>query len=157
MAGSAAAPAPVVSIYIRATPDAIWRALTESGFTTRYCHGNTVESDWRPGSRYRFRDGGVVAIEDEILESDPPRRLVTTFTALWDEAARAAGASRVAWEVEDSDVPGVCRLTVTHDQLDGKAATSEQVVGGWPSIVSGLKTLHETLLETLLETGHGLG
>ncbi len=148
MTATATPPHHVASIYIRATPEAIWRALTESEFTTQYYYGNTVESDWQPGSTYRYRDHGELAIEGQVLESDKPTRLVTTFTACWDEAAKAEGASRVTFEIEDSDVPGVSRLVVTHDELVDKPATFAQVSGGWSFIISGLKTV--------LETGHGL-
>ncbi len=145
----AAPPTHVNVVYIRATPEAIWRALTESEFTLRYYYQSTVESDWKPGSPYRFMTGSELAIEGEVLEADPPRRLVTTFHAVWDDEVRADLPSRVTLEIADSEIPGVCRLTAIHDQLEGKAATTEQVSGGWPLIFSGLKTL--------LETGHGLG
>ena len=71
---------------------------------------------------------------------DPPHRLVQTFTALWSDGAKAEGSSRVTWEIEP--VRDSCKLTVTHDQL--REGGSEEIYGGWPQILSGLKTLLET-------------
>jgi uncharacterized protein YndB with AHSA1/START domain/DNA-binding transcriptional ArsR family regulator len=148
MPNSVSAPAHVASIYIRATPEAIWQALTDPAFTVQYYYGNSVESDWKAGSPYRYRSEGEVSIEGDVVEASAPRRLVTTFTACWDEAAKAEGPSRVTFQIEDAESSGVCRLVVTHDQLEDKPATLEQVSGGWAFIISGLKTV--------LETGHGM-
>jgi uncharacterized protein YndB with AHSA1/START domain/DNA-binding transcriptional ArsR family regulator len=145
---STAAPAFVSSIYIRATPQAIWRAITETDYTLRYYYGNAVESDWRPGSTYRMTVDGELQIEGQVVEADPPRRLVQTFHAVWDEGVAADPPTRVTWEIEEAD-PGVCRVTLVHDGLLAGSSTLEQVSGGWPYILSGLKTL--------LETGTGLG
>ncbi|MBA4370878.1 MAG: ArsR family transcriptional regulator [Coriobacteriaceae bacterium] len=142
-------PSHVVAIYIRATPEAIWQALTDPAFTVQYYYGTAVESDWQEGSPYRYVGGDEVSIEGTVIEAAAPRRLVTTFTACWDEAAAAEGPSTVTFEIEDSDAPGVCRLTVTHSELADKPATFGQVAGGWEFIASGLKTL--------LETGTGFG
>ena len=143
-----AAPAHVSAIYIRATPEAIWRAITESDFTLRYYYGSAIETDWRPGSPYRMTIDGELQIEGEIVEADPPRRLVQTFHAVWDEGVKADAPTRVTWEIDD-EMPGVCRVTVIHDGLVVGSSTLEQVSGGWPFILSGLKTL--------LETGRSLG
>lgn len=143
-----AAPAHVTAIYIRATPEAIWRAITESDFTLRYYYGSAIETDWRPGSPYRMTIDGELQIEGEIVEADPPRRLVQTFRAVWDEGVKADAPTRVTWEI-DAEMPGVCRVTVIHDGLVVGSSTLEQVSGGWPFILSGLKTL--------LETGKSLG
>ncbi len=78
--------------------------------------------------------------EGENLEVDPPRRLVGTFTALWGEDVKSEGTSRVTWEIEP--VGDSCRLTVTHDQL--REGANSQLYGGWPMILSGLKTWLET-------------
>jgi uncharacterized protein YndB with AHSA1/START domain len=101
-----------------------------------------VRSDWTPGSRYEAsaRDGTVAVAEGENLEVDPPRRLVKSFTALWSEDVKNEGTSRVTWEIEP--VGDSCRLTVTHDEL--REGASEELYGGWPMILSGLKTLLET-------------
>jgi uncharacterized protein YndB with AHSA1/START domain len=106
-----------------------------------YSFGVTTQSDWTPRSRYRAGVPDVVEIaEGENLEVDPPRRLVQSFTALWSDEVRQEGASRVTWEIEP--VGDSCRLTVTHDQLNTGA--SGELYGGWPMILSGLKTLLET-------------
>ena len=78
--------------------------------------------------------------EGENLEVDPPRRLVQSFRALWSDDVKREGTSRVTWEIEP--IGDSCRLTVTHDQLREQA--SDELYGGWPMILSGLKTLLET-------------
>lgn len=143
-----AAPAFVSSIYIRATPEAVWRAITESDYTLRYYYGSTVESAWTPGSPYRMEIEGALQIEGAILEVDPPRRLVQSFHGVWDQGMAADAPTTVTWEIEEA-MPGVCKVTVVHDGLVAGSTTLEQISGGWPFILSGLKTL--------LETGKGLG
>ena len=139
----AAPPRHVFSTYIRATPEAIWRALTESEFTTRYYYRSTVHSDWAQGSTYEYRTEGEPAIEGTVLESDPPRRLALSFHAVWDEDVAADAPSRLTFEIDEGG-PGVSRLSVIHEDLEGRSATLEQVTGGWPLILAGLKTLLET-------------
>jgi len=138
-----APPDHVVTTFIRATPEAVWRALTESAFTTRYYYGSTVESDWQPGSSYRYAIDGETAIEGEIVEADRPRRLVMTFSAVWDPALAADASTRLTWELEPAG-PGVTRLTVVHGGFEGETETYRQVTGGWSWIVAGLKSLLET-------------
>jgi uncharacterized protein YndB with AHSA1/START domain len=137
----------VFEIYIKTTPERLWEAITDSELRKKYNFGVGTTSEWTPGSGYRSEVPGVVDIAaGENLEVEPPRRLVQTFTALWSEEVRQVGASRVTWEIEP--VGSSCRLTVTHDQLP-EGANSE-LYGGWPMILSGLKTLLETgeLLDT---------
>jgi uncharacterized protein YndB with AHSA1/START domain/DNA-binding transcriptional ArsR family regulator len=131
----------VFEIYIKTTPERLWEALTDEETRRRYNFGVGVISDWQRGSSYELShpQGGTIA-GGEILEVDPPRLLVQSFTALWSEDIRAEGTSRVTWEIEA--VGDSCRLTVTHDQL-GQDANGE-LYGGWPMILSGLKTLLET-------------
>lgn len=136
-------PSHVFSVFIRADQAVVWRALTESEYTVRYYYASTIESDFRPGSPYLYKVGDEPAIEGEILESDPPNRLAMTFHAVWDDDVRRDPATRVTWELEASG-PGVTRLSVVHDGLANAPATAEQVAGGWPFILSGLKTLIET-------------
>ena len=83
---------------------------------------------------------GYEIAEGENLEVDPPRRLVQTFRALWSDAVKNAGYSRVTWDIER--IEDSCRLTVTHDQLPADA--NPELYGGWPMVLSGLKTLLET-------------
>lgn len=144
---SIVAPAFVSAIYIRATPEAIWRAITETDFTVRYYYGNAIESDWEPGSAFRMTLEGELQIEGEIVEIDPPRRLVQSWHGVWDEGMRADAPTRVTWEIEETE-PGVCRVTLLHDGLVAGSPTLEQVSGGWLYVLSGMKTL--------LETGTGL-
>jgi uncharacterized protein YndB with AHSA1/START domain len=83
---------------------------------------------------------GVILGEGEILEADPPRRLVQTMRALWGDDVKAEGTSRVTWEIEA--VGDSCRLLLTHDQM--REGANNQIYGGWPMILSGLKTWLET-------------
>jgi len=132
----------VFEIYIKTTPQRLWEAITDTELRRRYNFGVGVESDWSPGSSYRgvhpMASGPLC--EGENLEVDPPRRLVQSFTALWSDAVASEGASRVTWEIEA--VGDSCRLLVTHDQL--RESANSQIYGGWPQILSGLKTLLET-------------
>jgi uncharacterized protein YndB with AHSA1/START domain len=132
----------VFEIYIKTTPERLWEAITDSDMREKYNFGVGVRSDWTPGSSYKGvhprADGPLV--EGENLEVDPPRRLVQSFTALWSDDAKAQGASRVTWDIEQ--VEDSCRLTVTHDQMREDA--NPELYGGWPMILSGLKTLLET-------------
>src|SRR5436190_15015767 len=132
----------VYEIYIRTTPERLWEAITDPEIRAKYNFGAAAVSDWKPGSRFDMaaRDGSVVLGEGEVLESDPPRRLVHTMTALWSDDVKAEGASRVTWEIEQ--VEDSCRLTVTHDQL--RDGAHPELYGGWPMILSGLKTWLET-------------
>ena len=91
---------------------------------------------------------GEVQIEGQIVEATPPNRFVQTFHAVWDPEIAADGPTHVTWEIEEAG-PGVCKVTLVHDSLVAGSPTLEQVSGGWPFILSGLKTL--------LETGKGLG
>jgi uncharacterized protein YndB with AHSA1/START domain len=132
----------VFEIYIRTTPVRLWDAITDPEIRAKYNFGVGVSSDWKPGSRLEMsspREGAPLG-EGEVLEADPPRRLVHTLTALWGDDVRAEGASRVTWEIEA--VGDSCRLTVVHDQL--REGGNDQLYGGWPMILSGLKTWLET-------------
>ena len=129
-------------IYIKTTPQRLWEAITDEELRKKYSFGVGTASDWTPGSEYKASVPGVVEIAaGENLEVDPPRRLVQSFTALWSEDVRKEGVSRVTWEIEPVGKDS-CRLLVTHDRLP-EGANSE-LYGGWPMILSGLKTLLET-------------
>jgi DNA-binding transcriptional ArsR family regulator len=132
----------VFEIYIKTTPERLWEAIVDEELRRKYSFGVGVQSEWTPGSSYRaFHPGAGIAIsEGENLEVDPPRRLVQSMTALWSEDVEAEGTSRVTWEIEP--VGDSCRLTVTHDQL--REGANDELFGGWPMILSGLKTLLET-------------
>ena len=138
----------VFEIYIRTTPERLWEAITDPEMRRKYTFGAVVTSDWTPGSRYEGVGWGNLIFEGENLEIDPPRRLVQSFRALWGEDVESEGTSRVTWEIEP--VGDSCRLIVTHDQLREDA--NDQLFGGWPMVLSGLKTLLETG-ETLTTPG----
>jgi len=140
----------VFEIYIKTTPEHLWEAITDPELRARYNFGASIASDWEPGSRYEMtaRDGTVRLGEGEILEIDPPRRLVQSMVALWSDEVKSEGTSRVTWEIEP--IGDSCRLTVTHDQL--REGANAELYGGWPMILSGLKTLLETG-ETLTTPG----
>ncbi|MGH3028390.1 MAG: ArsR/SmtB family transcription factor [Gaiellaceae bacterium] len=130
----------VFEIYIKTTPERLWEAITDPDLRARYSFGVRVESDWTNGSTYESNAGELAIAAGENLEVDPPRRLVQSFNALWSDDVKAEGTSRVTWEIEP--VGDSCRLLVTHDQL--REGAHEEVYGGWPQILSGLKTLLET-------------
>ncbi len=132
----------VFEIYIRTTPEKLWEAITTPEIRSKYNFGAAIISDFTPGSRFEQRalKAGAVLGEGVNLEVDPPRRLVQSMVALWGDDVRAEGTSRISWEIEP--VGDSCRLLVTHDQL--RDGANEQLYGGWPMILSGLKTWLET-------------
>jgi uncharacterized protein YndB with AHSA1/START domain/DNA-binding transcriptional ArsR family regulator len=131
----------VFEIYIKTTPERLWEAITNSDLRSKYNFGVGITSDWTPGSSYQAsHPAGVEIAEGENLAVEPPRRLVQSFRALWSEDVKNEGWSRVTWEIEP--VADSCRLTVTHDEL--REGANEELYGGWPMILSGLKTLLET-------------
>ena len=144
----------VFEIYIKTTPERLWQAITDPAMRRKYTFGVEVQSSWKPGSTYKAIAGeetvgpGSAISEGENLEVDPPRRLVQSFRALWSDEIKKEGTSRVTWEIEP--VGDSCRLTVTHDQL--REGANDQLFGGWPMVLSGLKTLLETG-ETLTTPG----
>jgi len=132
----------VFEIYIRTTPDRLWAAITDPAVRAKYHFGSRVESTWTPGSAYALVHPGAPGplAEGENLVVDPPRRLVQTMLIKWSNEVEQQGTSRVTWEIEA--VGDSCRLTVTHDQL--RADAPPEMYGGWPMILSGLKTWLET-------------
>jgi uncharacterized protein YndB with AHSA1/START domain len=132
----------VFEIYIKTTPQRLWQAITDPEMRSKYQFGSRFSGDFTPGARHEMNqpnNGGLLG-EGEILEVDPPRRLVQTMRALWGEDVKREGTSRITWEIEP--VGDSCRLIVTHDQL--REGANDQLYGGWPMILSGLKTLLET-------------
>ena len=132
----------VYQVFIKATPEQIWDAITKPEFTTRYFHGAYVDNtrdlhlvrgpegqDWGTGPTFAF---------------DPPARLVHEWRSLYDDDVATEAASRVTWEIEPHE-GGVCKLTVVHDRLEASPKTAASVSGaGWMHVLSGLKTLLET-------------
>jgi len=132
----------VFEIYIKTTPERLWEAITDPEMRSKYNFGARINSDFTPGSRFEQRhpNGSELLGEGENLEVDPPRRLVQSMRALWGDDVKSEGTSRITWEIEP--VGDSCRLLVTHDQL--REGANDQLYGGWPMILSGLKTLLET-------------
>jgi uncharacterized protein YndB with AHSA1/START domain len=132
----------VFEIYIKTTPERLWEAITDPEMRSKYNFGVQVSSDWTPGSRYEFSHPAASGPlgEGENLEVEPPRRLVQSYRALWSDDVKNEGTSRVTWEIEP--VGDSCRLIVTHDEL--REGANAELYGGWPMILSGLKTLVET-------------
>jgi uncharacterized protein YndB with AHSA1/START domain len=128
----------VFEIYIKTTPERLWQAITDSEIRSKYQFGGRITSDWTPGSRFEMGHPNAPTLlgEGQNLEVDPPRRLVQSMVALWGEDVKSEGTSRITWEIEP--IGDSCRLTVTHDQL--REGANEQLYGGWPMILSGLKT-----------------
>lgn len=138
----------VFEIYIKTTPERLWKAITDTEMRRKYTFGAVVTSDWTKGSYYEGVGGQSKIFEGENLEVDPPRRLVQSLRALWGEDVKSEGTSRVTWEIQQ--VGDSCLLRVTHDQL--REGANNQLYGGWMMILSGLKTLLETG-ETLTTPG----
>lgn len=130
----------IYEIYIRTTPDRLWEAITNPEIRAKYNFGAGVFTDWKVGSSIDMRAGDFELGEGEILEIDPPTKLVHTLRALWGDDVKEEGFSRVTWEVEQ--IQDSCLLTITHDQL--REGANDQLYGGWPMILSGLKTWLET-------------
>jgi len=136
----------IYEIYIKTTPERLWQAITDPMLRSKYSFGVGVYSDWKPGAPYQARTTGLTVspgieiANGENVEVDPPRRLVQSFRAQWSDEVKREGESRVTWEIER--VGDSCRLTVTHDQL--RAGANAQLYGGWPMVLSGLKTWLET-------------
>ena len=131
----------VFEIYIKTTPERLWEAITDPEQRAKYSFGVQIHSDWAAGSSYRSSVPGAVEIaEGENLVVERPTLLVQSFRALWSDEVKAQGTTRVTWEIEQ--VGDSCRLTVVHDQLP--ASANAELYGGWPMVLSGLKTLLET-------------
>ena len=132
----------VYQVFIQATPEQIWEAITNPDFTEKYFYGARVEL--MNGRRMAHGPGDELWGDEAILESDPPRRLVHQWRSLYDAEMAAEPESRVTWEIEPQE-GGYSLLTVVHDQLDDSPKTAESVSGvGWMMVLSGLKTLLET-------------
>ncbi|MGI8826767.1 MAG: SRPBCC family protein [Chloroflexota bacterium] len=149
----------VYRVYIKATPQAIWDAITKPEWTERYGYGGRGEYDLRRGGAYRgytseaMRATGApdLAVDGEIVETDPPRKLVQTWRMVMDETMASEGFTRLTYEIEEGK-SGVTKLTVIHD-LQGAPTLAlllsggmedQGAGGGWSWVLSGLKTLLET-------------
>jgi uncharacterized protein YndB with AHSA1/START domain len=132
----------VYEIYIRTTPERLWAAIIDPEIRSKYHFGARFTSDWTPGSHFEMGHpgAGIRLGEGENVAVDPPRRLVQTMTALGGDDVKSEGETRITWEIEP--VGDSCRLVVTHDRL--RDGANDQLYGGWPMILSGLKTWLET-------------
>jgi uncharacterized protein YndB with AHSA1/START domain len=140
MATATALTTQVYRVFIKATPEQIWEAITNPDFTEKYFYGTRIET--RPAIRVTHFEGS--SGEDPVLEWDPPRRLVHGWRSKWNSELSVEEPSRVTWEIEPGE-DGVSLLTVVHDQLEGAPKTAASVAGpGWMRVLSGLKTLLET-------------
>jgi uncharacterized protein YndB with AHSA1/START domain/DNA-binding transcriptional ArsR family regulator len=129
----------VYEVYIAASQERVWQALTDSELTKQYYYGNSVESDWKPGSPMVYRNpDGTEAIQCQVVEADPPRKLVHTFFFPGTEES----PSRCTWTIEPRGASSL--LTLVHDEFDGETSTYKSVAHGWVPVLSGLKTLLET-------------
>jgi uncharacterized protein YndB with AHSA1/START domain len=148
----------VHEVYIKAAPQAIWDAITSPEWTTKYAYKGKVEYDLRPGGKYRaFATPDMiqfgmpeVVVDGEVIESDPPRKLVQTYRFLFNDETKSEGFTRLTWEIVPTQ-SGFTRLTVTHELggapiMAGMVASqfSEMGAGGWAWILSDLKSILET-------------
>jgi uncharacterized protein YndB with AHSA1/START domain len=133
--------------FIRTTPDRLWSALTTPEFIRQYWFGMHCESDWKPGSPWKlvFADGRL-ADAGEIVEADPPQRLVIKWRNEWNAEMRAEGYSLCTFQIESvpDASPQAVKLSITHAIERTESKFIEAVSGGWPRIISNLKSLLET-------------
>jgi uncharacterized protein YndB with AHSA1/START domain len=147
----------VYRVYVKATPRAVWDAITKPEWTQRYGHRGRTRYELRPGGSYRAfgteemvaQGGPEVVVEGEVVESDPPRRLIQTWHPVWDPDTAGEPATRLSYEIRPEE-GGVTRLTVIHD-VEGAPNAAAMVAGeiegaggGWSYLLSDLKTLLET-------------
>jgi uncharacterized protein YndB with AHSA1/START domain len=143
-ATQAATATQVYQLYIRASQEEVWDAITDPAIVAKFFFGAQVESTYEVGSKLRSvsPDGSDTWGDNTILECDPPRRLVHTWRSLYDPVMAAEPESRVTWEIEPM-ADGVAKLTLVHDRLDASPRTAASV-RGWSYILSNLKTVMET-------------
>jgi uncharacterized protein YndB with AHSA1/START domain len=137
-------PATVYTIYIAATPEQVWQALTSAEFSRKYFFGNAVEVDLKIGGAYIVRaPDGALHISGEVLECDPPKKLSITFNVNWPELIEKLGPTLVTYEIEPAGDAVRLTMTESHDR-----PLSDDILSGgregWPAILSSLKSLLET-------------
>jgi uncharacterized protein YndB with AHSA1/START domain len=131
-------PTHVYQMFIKTTPEKLWQALTDGALTRLYYFGTTVESTWKPGAPYVYRtpDGNPM-LDGDVLECDPPKRLVTTFRPVWMENPQV---TKVTYEIEPKGP--LCKLTLIHE-YDAAHPIGDGIIEGWAQILSSMKTLLE--------------
>jgi uncharacterized protein YndB with AHSA1/START domain len=137
-------PTTVYTIYIAATPEAVWQALTSAEFSRKYFFGNAVEVDLKVGGAFVVRPpDGSVHISGEVVECDPPRKLTITFNVNWPALIEKLGPTLVSYEIEPAGNAVRLTMTESHDR-----PISDDILSGgrqgWPAILSSLKSLLET-------------
>ncbi len=131
----------IYEIYIRTTPERLWEAITDGDIRSKYNFGCVLSAVGDSGSRFEQRTPDDYLLGEGVnLKVEPPRRLVQSMVLMYSEEVKSEGTSRVTWEIEP--VGDSCLLTVTHDQM--REGANEHLYGGWPMILSGLKTWLET-------------
>jgi uncharacterized protein YndB with AHSA1/START domain/biotin operon repressor len=134
----------VYEVYIRTSPEKLWQALTDGKMTEQYYFGTAVKSDLKVGSpfQYFYGNGNGMMLDGEILEIDPPTKLVTSFRPVWVEGPEGQRLSRVEFEI--TQMGDSCKLLLSHYGLNPEAGLTMGIGSGWAQILSGLKTLLET-------------
>jgi uncharacterized protein YndB with AHSA1/START domain len=136
----------IYTTYIKTTPEKVWNALTNPEFAAQYWSGHGIISDLKKGSKWKLadiKDNSAVKCVGEVVESVPPKRLVLT----WADPANETDVSRVTFEIEATD--DAVRLNIVHNDFKPGSDMMQRISGGWPRVLSSLKTL--------LETGQALG
>lgn len=129
--------------YIRTTPEKLWKALTDPEFTKQYWFGMRSESEWRAGSAWKLVAGdGKIWDAGDVVEVNPPRRLVIRWQHQNKPELKAEGPTLCTMELEPS--AGAVKLTITHTIERESSKVIEAVSGGWPKVISNLKSLLET-------------
>ena len=133
------------TVYIGASPERIWEAITTPELTRGYLFGAEVETTGEPGTPFRYwaPDRSALWGDDTVLEAERPTRLVVSYRGLYDPELAEEPPSSVSWRIEP-DEGGVTKLTVVHERLDEAPKTAARVGAGWMRVLSGLKTLLET-------------
>lgn len=136
-------PKHVYEVFIRTTPEKLWAAIVDPEMTKKYFYGTSVKSSFEKRAPIQYVNGkGEIALDGEVLEVVPNKRLVVTFAQKHNVAAKDDRPSRVTWEIEQRGE--TCKLTLVHDDFDGETATYKSTGPGWNPVLSGLKTLLET-------------
>jgi uncharacterized protein YndB with AHSA1/START domain len=131
-------------IYIGAPIGKVWKGIVDGDMTKHYVYGTRLQSKLKKGAAYAYLgEGDFKVVDGEILDIEPEKRLVMSWSAHWDESVAKDRPSRVSYELNAAG-PSTTRLHVVHDDFDGPTATFSGSVDGWPLMLSSLKSLLET-------------